>query len=69
MWGALVPDVDKGKRLERIEHELDPFREAGEFKTFERFAKGQISNQVEGGPDVPFEHVHRLTTRRFDSFA
>ena len=66
---TFVPDIDKGKRLERIEHELNPFREAGQFETFKRFAKGQISNQVKSGPDVPFEHVHRCPARCFDSFA
>ena len=65
----LVPDIDKGKRLERIEHELDPFCEAGQFETFKRFAKGQISNQVKSGPDVPFEHVHRSSARCLHSFA
>ncbi len=56
-WITLIPDVDKSKSLERVEHEFDPFREAGEFKAVERFAEGEIPNQVEGSPDVPFEHV------------
>ena len=67
-WRALAPDVDKGKSLERVEHELDPFCKAGKFETFERFAKGQISNQVKSGPDVPFKHVHWCSARCFNSF-
>ena len=68
MWQiALIPDVDKRKRLERIEDKLDPFGKVGNLKAIERFAKGKISDQVERGPDVPFEQVDCFIARAFDS--
>lgn len=54
---AVVPDIDKGKSLECIENQADPFRKAGKIKATEWFAKRKISNKVESGPDVPFEQV------------
>lgn len=57
---ALIPDIDKGKGLERIEYESDPFCEAGKLKAIERLAKREISNQVESSPDIPFEQVNRF---------
>lgn len=64
------PDVDECEGLEGVENESNPFREASGLETFEGFPEGQIANQVESSPDVPFEHVDRIRgSGCFNSFA
>ena len=68
-WRALVPDIDKGKSLERIEYEADPLCETGKLEAIERLAKRKVSDQVESGPDISFEQVNRFRARNLDSDA